>query len=50
MDLGVALFNQKKFEDALKQFENVLRDHPGNAAAQGYVRQLQNRTSLPAGP
>jgi tetratricopeptide (TPR) repeat protein len=49
IDLGVALYEQEKFDDALKQFKDVLQRNPNDATALRYVQLLQNRTSLPAG-
>ncbi len=49
IDLGVALYKQEKFDDALKQFEDVLQRNPNDATSLRYVQLLRNRTSLPAG-
>ena len=40
LGLAIALFNQKKFQDAISVFEFVLRIAPDNATARGYLQQL----------
>ena len=47
--LGVALYEQKKLDDARKQFEDVLQRDPTDATALHYAQLLRNRTPLPAG-
>jgi TolA-binding protein len=47
MDLGIALYKQEKFEEALKQFEEILRRYPENATALRYMQLLRNQTALP---
>jgi superkiller protein 3 len=49
-DLGIALYEQGKLDDALKQFEDVLHRNPKDPTALRYVQQLRNRTPPPAGP
>jgi Tfp pilus assembly protein PilF len=48
IDLGVALYEQEKLDDALKQFEDVLQRNPNDATALRYVQQLRNRMPSPA--
>ena len=45
-NLAVALYRQDKFEDALKQFQEVLKSNPGDALALKYVENLRSRTSI----
>jgi tetratricopeptide (TPR) repeat protein len=47
-DLGIALYEQEKLEEALKQFEEVLQRNPEDATALNYARRLRNRTPGPA--
>jgi TolA-binding protein len=44
--LGVALYDQEKFDDALKQFEDVLQRNPNDATALHYAQSLRDRMHL----
>jgi len=41
-DLGVLLFNQKKYSDAKTNFENVLKYAPANTDAPEYLKKIKN--------
>ncbi|HXR48980.1 MAG TPA: tetratricopeptide repeat protein, partial [Candidatus Limnocylindrales bacterium] len=45
-DLGVALYEQEKLDEARKQFEDVLQRDPRDATALHYVQLLRNRMHL----
>jgi Flp pilus assembly protein TadD len=48
-DLGVALYEQEKLEDAVKEFQAVLQRNPNDATALHYAGLLRNRAPLPVG-
>ena len=45
VNLGIALYQQKETEQALKEFEAALRLNPTNALALKYVQALHSRAS-----
>jgi tetratricopeptide (TPR) repeat protein len=45
--LGIALYEQKKLDDALKQFDGALERNPKEATALHYAKLLRNRTPPP---
>jgi TolA-binding protein len=49
VNLGIALYQQEKFDDALRQFEDVLQRKPNDPNALRYVQRLRNKNSAPAG-
>ena len=46
-DLGIALYEQEKLDEALKQFEEVLQRNPEDATALRYARQLRTGRLCP---
>lgn len=45
--LGVCLYEQKKFDDALRQFNDIIAQNPNNPTALHYLQLLRDRTSPP---
>lgn len=45
--LGIALYEQKKFDEALKQFNDALQRNPMEPTALRYLQLLRNRTPSP---
>jgi hypothetical protein len=49
VDLGIALYEQQKLDDAAKEFEGVLQRNPNDATSLHYAELLRNRKSPPTG-
>ena len=45
VNLGVALYEQEKFDDALKEFESVLQISPQNPTALRHIQLIRERNT-----
>jgi tetratricopeptide (TPR) repeat protein len=45
LNLGIALMNQKRYREALEEFEQVIQRSPTNALATQYIQALRQRVA-----